>query len=209
MSLWSQIADLPLVAILRGLRPEDAETTGAALIDAGFRAIEVPLNSPDPFTSIARLVQRFGNRAVIGAGTVLTVGDVERLAETGAKLMVSPNTDPAVIVAAKAAGLYALPGFFTATEAFAALHAGADGLKLFPAETTTPAHVKALKAVLPPEVPVFAVGGVTPETMTPWIDAGAQGFGLGSALFKPGMAPGAVGDKARAFAAAWAALART
>lgn len=209
MSLWSQIADLPLVAILRGLRPEDAETTGAALIDAGFRAIEVPLNSPDPFTSIARLVQRFGDRAVIGAGTVLTVGDVERLAETGAKLMVSPNTDPAVIVAAKAAGLYALPGFFTATEAFAALHAGADGLKLFPAETTTPAHVKALKAVLPPEVPVFAVGGVTPETMTPWIDAGAQGFGLGSALFKPGMAPGAVGDKARAFAAAWAALART
>ncbi|MCK6441543.1 2-dehydro-3-deoxy-6-phosphogalactonate aldolase [Elstera cyanobacteriorum] len=209
MSLWSQIADLPLVAILRGLRPEDAETTGAALIDAGFRAIEVPLNSPDPFTSIARLVQRFGNRAVIGAGTVLTVGDVERLAETGAKLMVSPNTDPAVIVAAKAAGLYALPGFFTATEAFAALHAGADGLKLFPAETTTPAHVKALKAVLPPEIPVFAVGGVTPETMTPWIDAGAQGFGLGSALFKPGMAPGAVGDKARAFAAAWAALART
>lgn len=209
MSLWSHIADLPLVAILRGLRPEDAEATGAALIDAGFRAIEVPLNSPDPFTSIARLVQRFGNRAVIGAGTVLTVGDVERLAETGAKLMVSPNTDPAVIVAAKAAGLYALPGFFTATEAFAALHAGADGLKLFPAETTTPAHVKALKAVLPPEVPVFAVGGVTPETMTPWIDAGAQGFGLGSALFKPGMAPGAVGDKARAFAASWAALART
>lgn len=209
MSLWSKIADLPLVAILRGLRPEDAEATGAALIDAGFRAIEVPLNSPDPFTSIARLVQRFGDRAVIGAGTVLTVGDVERLAETGAKLMVSPNTDPAVIVAAKAAGLYALPGFFTATEAFAALHAGADGLKLFPAETTTPAHVKALKAVLPPEVPVFAVGGVTPETMTPWIDAGAQGFGLGSALFKPGMAPGAVGDKARAFAAAWAALART
>lgn len=209
MSLWSKIADLPLVAILRGLRPEDAEATGAALIDAGFRAIEVPLNSPDPFTSIARLVQRFGNRAVIGAGTVLTVGDVERLAETGAKLMVSPNTDPAVIVAAKAAGLYALPGFFTATEAFAALHAGVDGLKLFPAETTTPAHVKALKAVLPPEVPVFAVGGVTPETMTPWIDAGAQGFGLGSALFKPGMAPGAVGDKARAFAAAWAALART
>lgn len=209
MSLWSKIADLPLVAILRGLRPEDAETTGAALIDAGFRAIEVPLNSPDPFTSIARLVQRFGDRAVIGAGTVLTVGDVERLAETGAKLMVSPNTDPAVIVAAKAAGLYALPGFFTATEAFAALHAGADGLKLFPAETTTPAHVKALKAVLPPDVPVFAVGGVTPETMTPWIDAGAQGFGLGSALFKPGMAPGAVGDKARAFAAAWAALART
>lgn len=209
MSLWSHIADLPLVAILRGLRPEDAEATGAELIAAGFRAIEVPLNSPDPFTSIARLVQRFGNRAVIGAGTVLTVGDVERLAETGAKLMVSPNTDPAVIVAAKAAGLYALPGFFTATEAFAALHAGADGLKLFPAETTTPAHVKALKAVLPPEVPVFAVGGVTPETMTPWIDAGAQGFGLGSALFKPGMAPGAVGDKARAFAAAWAALART
>ncbi|GFZ86000.1 2-dehydro-3-deoxy-6-phosphogalactonate aldolase [Elstera cyanobacteriorum] len=209
MSLWSQIADLPLVAILRGLRPEDAEATGAALIDAGFRAIEVPLNSPDPFTSIARLVQRFGDRAVIGAGTVLTVGDVERLAETGAKLMVSPNTDPAVIVAAKAAGLYALPGFFTATEAFAALHAGADGLKLFPAETTTPSHVKALKAVLPPEVPVFAVGGVTPETMTPWIDAGAQGFGLGSALFKPGMAPGAVGDKARAFAAAWVALART
>ncbi len=209
MSLWSHIADLPLVAILRGLRPEDAEATGAALIDAGFRAIEVPLNSPDPFTSIARLVQRFGNRAVIGAGTVLTVDDVQRLADTGAKLMVSPNTDPAVIVAAKAAGLYALPGFFTATEAFAALHAGADGLKLFPAETTTPAHVKALKAVLPPEVPVFAVGGVTPETMTPWIDAGAQGFGLGSALFKPGMAPGAVGDKARAFAAAWAALART
>lgn len=209
MSLWSHIADLPLVAILRGLKPEDAEATGAELIAAGFRAIEVPLNSPDPFISIARLVQRFGDRAVIGAGTVLTVDDVQRLAETGAKLMVSPNSDTAVIRAAKAANLYALPGFFTATEAFAALHAGADGLKLFPAETTTPAHVKALKAVLPPQVPVFAVGGVTPETMTPWVNAGAQGFGLGSALFKPGMDPGAVGDKARAFAAAWAALART
>lgn len=208
MTLWSKIADLPLVAILRGLRPEDAEATGAALVAAGFRALEVPLNSPDPFTSIARLVQRFGDTAVIGAGTVLTVDQVARLAETGAKLMVSPNTDPAVIRAAKAAGLYALPGFFTATEAFAALAAGADGLKLFPAETTTPAHVKALKAVLPPDAPLFAVGGITPETMAPWCTAGAQGFGLGSALFKPGMAPDTVGAKARAFAAAWAALPR-
>lgn len=208
MSLWSKIADLPLVAILRGLKPEDAEATGAELIAAGFRAIEVPLNSPDPFTSITRLVARFGDQAVIGAGTVLTVEQVARLAETGATLMVSPNSDPAVIRAAKAAGLYALPGFFTATEAFAALRAGADGLKLFPAETTTPAHVKALKAVLPPDAPLFAVGGVTPDTMPPWLAAGAQGFGLGSALFKPGMTPAAVGEAARAFATAWADLPR-
>lgn len=204
MSFWSAIEPLPLVAILRGVKPEEAEGVAQALIDAGFRCVEVPLNSPEPFESIARLVRRFGDQALIGAGTVTRVDEVARLQAIGARVIVSPHTDPDVIKAAKAAGLYALPGFFTASEAFAALSAGADGLKLFPAEAASPQMVKALKAVLPPAAPLFAVGGVTPNSMAPWRAAGAQGFGLGSALYKPGMDPATVGTNARAFVAAWA-----
>jgi 2-dehydro-3-deoxyphosphogalactonate aldolase len=204
MSFWSAIEALPLVAILRGLKPDEAENVAEALIDAGFRCIEVPLNSPQPFDSIARIVRRFGDQALIGAGTVTTEAEVARLKDIGARVIVSPHTDPAVIRAAKAAGMYALPGFFTASEAFAALNAGADGLKLFPAEAASPQMVKALKAILPPAAPLFAVGGVSPNTMAPWLAAGAQGFGLGSALYKPGMDPATVGTNARAFVAAWA-----
>ena len=204
MSFWSAIEALPLVAILRGLKPDEAENVAEALIDAGFRCIEVPLNSPQPFDSIARIVRRFGDQALIGAGTVTTEAEVARLKDIGARVIVSPHTDPAVIRAAKAAGLYALPGFFTASEAFAALNAGADGLKLFPAEAASPQMVKALKAILPPAAPLFAVGGVTPNGMSPWLAAGAKGFGLGSALYKPGMDPATVGTNARAFVAAWA-----
>ncbi len=205
MSFWSEIEALPLVAILRGLKPDEAEGVAAVLIEAGFRCLEVPLNSPQPFDSIARIIRRFGDQALIGAGTVTTEAEVARLKDIGARVIVSPHTDPAVIRAAKAGGLYALPGFFTATEAFAALQAGADGLKLFPAEAASPQMVKALKAILPPGAPLFAVGGVTPEGLGPWLAAGAQGFGLGSALYKPGMAPAIVGQNARAFVAAWAA----
>ena len=204
MSFWSAIEALPLVAILRGLKPDEAENVAEALIDAGFRCIEVPLNSPQPFDSIARIVRRFGDQALIGAGTVTTEAEVARLKDIGARVIVSPHTDPAVIRAAKAAGMYALPGFFTASEAFAALNAGADGLKLFPAEAASPQMVKALKAILPPAAPLFAVGGVTPNGMSPWLAAGAKGFGLGSALYKPGMDPATVGTNARAFVAAWA-----
>ncbi len=205
MSFWSEIEALPLVAILRGLKPDEAEDVAQALIDAGFRCLEVPLNSPQPFDSITRIVRRFGDQALIGAGTVTTEAEVERLKEIGARVIVSPHTDPTVIRAAKAVGLYALPGFFTATEAFTALQAGADGLKLFPAEAASPQMVKALKAILPPAAPLFAVGGVAPDGIGPWRAAGAQGFGLGSALYKPGMDPATVGKNARAFVAAWAA----
>ncbi|MFY8106754.1 MAG: 2-dehydro-3-deoxy-6-phosphogalactonate aldolase [Elstera sp.] len=204
MSFWSEIEALPLVAILRGLKPEEAEAVAGALIDAGFRCIEVPLNSPQPFDSIERITRRFGDQALIGAGTVTSEAEVSRLKDVGARVVVSPHTDPTVIRAAKSAEMYALPGFFTATEAFTALQAGADGLKLFPAEAASPQMVKALKAILPTAAPLFAVGGVTPDGIRPWLVAGAQGFGLGSALYKPGMDPATVGKNARAFVAAWA-----
>lgn len=203
MSWFDQIAELPLVAILRGLRPDEALDMAAVLHDAGFRSLEVPLNSPDPLESIRRISDAFGDRLLVGAGTVLTVDAVDAVAEAGGRLIVSPNTDAAVIAAAKARGLVSLPGMFTPGEAFAALAAGADGLKLFPAEAASPAVLKAMKAVLPPSAPVFVVGGVTPETMAPWRAAGAQGFGLGSALYKPGRAAAEVGAAAAAFATAW------
>ncbi len=199
------MADLPLIAILRGLTPDAALGVGQALADAGFRAIEVPLNSPDPFRSIAALAQRFGDRLLIGAGTVLRVADVVRLKEVGGRLCVAPNMDPAVIAAAKGLGMVALPGVLTPTEAFAALAAGADGLKLFPAEAAGPAVVKAIRAVLPPDAPIFPVGGIAPETMTAYRRAGAAGFGLGSALYKPGDRPDQIAPRAAAFRDAWAA----
>lgn len=195
-------ARCPLVAILRGVRPDEVEPIGDALVDAGFTLIEVPLNSPDPFDSIGRLVARVGDRAIIGAGTVLSVGGVERVADRGGTMVVSPNTDPAVIRASVAAGMASLPGYFTPSEAFAAIAAGASALKLFPAEAATPAVLGAHRAVLPKSLPVLVVGGVKPDTMAPWRAAGADGFGLGSALYKPGASASDVAAAARAFVAA-------
>ncbi|BAJ82269.1 MULTISPECIES: 2-dehydro-3-deoxy-6-phosphogalactonate aldolase [Acidiphilium] len=192
----------PLVAILRGISPDEAEAVGEALVGAGLRIIEVPLNSPDPFESIARLARRFGDRALIGAGTVMTAADIARLGGAGGRLMVTPHADPDLVREAKRHGLLALPGFFTPAEAFALIGAGADGLKLFPAEAASPAVLKALRAVLPPALPVLPVGGVSPETMAPWRAAGAMGFGIGSGLYRPGDDAAAVREKADAFISA-------
>ena len=205
MDFATAFAELPLVAILRGLQPDEALAVGDALLDAGFTLIEVPLNSPDPFDSIARLVKHCGDRALVGAGTVLTTDDVVRLGEAGGKLSISPNTDTTVIAAAVAAGMTAMPGYFTPSEAFAALGAGASALKLFPAEGASPTVLKAQRAVLPKHVPVLAVGGINPDNMEPWRAAGAAGFGLGSALYKPGMSASEVGTAARRFVASWRA----
>lgn len=197
--------ELPLVAILRGLVPEEAVEVGEALVAAGFRTLEVPLNSPRPLESIARLAEALGDRAIVGAGTVLTPAEAHAVADAGGRLMVSPNTDAAVIAAARGRNMLALPGVFTATEAFAALAAGADALKLFPAEIAGPAGLKALRAVLPAGTRVYAVGGVSPETIPAWRAAGASGAGLGSALFTPGRSAAEVGDRAAAFVSAWRA----
>lgn len=196
------LARCPLVAILRGIRPDEAVAVGDALVEAGFAMIEVPLNSPDPLASIAALASRFGEGVLIGAGTVLTTDQARAVVGAGGRLVVMPHADAAVIGAARAAGALVLPGCYTATEAFAALAAGADGLKLFPAEIGGPALLKALKAVLPADVPVLPVGGVTPATLAAWRSAGAAGFGIGSALYRPGDTADVVGARARGFVAA-------
>ncbi|MGP1397837.1 MAG: 2-dehydro-3-deoxy-6-phosphogalactonate aldolase [Inquilinaceae bacterium] len=200
------MAALPLVAILRGLTPAEAPAAGAALTDAGFALIEVPLNSPDPFDSIAALARDFGDRALIGAGTVLTTGDVARVADSGGRLIVMPHADQAVIRAAKDRGLVCAPGVATPTEAFAALAAGADALKLFPAEALPPPVVKAWRAVLPKTCDLLPVGGIAPESMAAYWRAGATGFGLGSALYKPGLSMADLAANAKRFAEAFAAL---
>lgn len=197
---------LPLVAILRGLAPGDAVATGRAIVAAGFRVLEVPLNSPQPFDSIALLAEALGANVLAGAGTVMTPAQVDAVAHAGGRLIVMPHADAAVIRAAKAAGLLCVPGVATPTEAFAALAAGADGLKLFPAEQFSPAVLKAWRAVLPREVPVLPVGGIAPDTMAPWIAAGAAGFGIGSALYAPGRTLDDTAQRARAFAQAWESL---
>ena len=202
-ALARAVAELPLVAILRGLRPAEAEAVGGALVEAGFRILEVPFNSPEPFASIRLLADRFGSGTLVGAGTVIDPADVTRLADAGGRLVVMPHTDPAVIAAAKAAGMACLPGVATPSEAFAALRAGADALKLFPAETLGPASVKAWRAVLPPGVLLLPVGGITPDNMAPWVAAGAAGFGLGTALYRPGATAAEVTAAARRFVAAW------
>jgi 2-dehydro-3-deoxyphosphogalactonate aldolase len=189
----------PLVAIIRGVTPGEAEAIGGALFEAGIRIVEVPLNSPDPLQSIESLARAFGERALIGAGTVLDPEDVRRVGEAGGRLIVSPNTSPPVIAAAVASGFVSLPGGFTASEAFTALRAGATGLKLFPAEGASPAVLKALRAVLPKDVPVLAVGGISPDSMEPWVEAGADGFGLGSGLYRPGQSAAETAEKARAY----------
>lgn len=196
------LGECPLVAILRGVRPEEAEAIGDVLFESGIRIIEVPLNSPDPLDSIGRLARRFGSRAVIGAGTVLNVDQVAAVRDVGGALIVSPSTNIAVIAATVAAGMVSCPGYFTPSEAFAAIDAGAHALKLFPAEALTPAVVKAQRAVLPRDLPVLVVGGVKPEALAPWLAAGADGFGLGSGVYVPGQSPGETRAKALAYRAA-------
>jgi 2-dehydro-3-deoxyphosphogalactonate aldolase len=201
--LREHLAGLPLVAILRGVEPDAAVAMGQALTAAGLRAIEVPLNSPQPLHSIRALAEAFGERALIGAGTVLDPADVARIAAAGGRLIVMPHADHAVIRAAKAQGLLCVPGVATPSEAFGALAAGADALKLFPAEALPPGVVKAWRTVLPGDVWLLPVGGITPDAMAAYLAAGANGFGLGSALYQPGLSAAAVGARAERFAAAY------
>lgn len=193
----------PLIAILRGITPPEAEAVTAALIAAGITKIEVPLNSPDPFDSIGRMARVFGDDALIGAGTVLSTADVGRVAQAGGRLIVSPNCDPRVIVATKTAGLQSWPGVMTPTECFAALKAGADGLKIFPASLIGPDGIKAIRAVLPKGTQVYAVGGAGSSNFAIWIAASADGFGMGTALYQPGLTPAEVGSRARDIVAAY------
>ncbi len=197
---------LPLVAVLRGITPEEIPSIGDALVDAGFRVLEVPLNSPRPYESIALLGKRYGERCLLGAGTVLDPADVPRVRDAGGRIVVMPHADVAVIRAAKAAGMLCVPGVATPTEAFAALAAGADGLKMFPAEGLPPGVLRAWRAVLPRDTLVFAVGGMRPDNLEPYWVAGASGFGTGSQLYQPGAAPGVVREVAMAYAAAIRAL---
>jgi 2-dehydro-3-deoxyphosphogalactonate aldolase len=198
----SAFAACPLVAVLRGIRPDEVVAVGEALITAGIHILEVPLNSPDAFESITRLSALATADVLVGAGTVLDVDNVHRVAAAGGQLIVSPATNPDVIAATVAAGMVSMPGFFTPSEAFAALAAGAHALKFFPAEAGSPAVIKALRAVLPRDVPVLAVGGMTPEGIAAWAAAGADGFGLGASLFRPGMAIDDIAAVARRFVAA-------
>lgn len=177
----------PLIAILRGVTPPEAEPVGAALIEAGITRIEVPLNSPTPLESIAILAAQFGEKAEIGAGTVLSPADVRAVAKAGGRMIVSPNFDPEVVTETKRLGLASYPGVLTPSECFAALKAGADGLKLFPASLVGPSGLKAVRAVLPSGTKVFAVGGAGPENMAEWVKASADGFGLGTSLYVPGL----------------------
>jgi 2-dehydro-3-deoxyphosphogalactonate aldolase len=197
------MAKLPLVAILRGIRPDESTPILMALIDAGFHIIETPLNSPQPLETIRLMRIVAPKEALIGAGTVRTESEVAAVAEAGGDLIVMPHADPAIIKAAKARGLIALPGVATPTEAFAALDAGADGLKAFPAELVQPPVVKAWRAVIPASVPILPVGGIAPASMAAYIAAGADGFGLGSALYRSGDGAKKVAEAAAAFLAAW------
>jgi 2-dehydro-3-deoxyphosphogalactonate aldolase len=201
------LKDLPLIAILRGITPAEAGPVGLALAEAGFRIIEVPMNSPQPLHSIERLARALGDRCLIGAGTVMSAAQVEEVARAGGRLIVMPHADAQVIAAAKASALWCAPGIATPGEGFAALAAGADALKLFPAELLTPAVVKALRAVFPPGVLFLPVGGITPHNLAAFAAAGANGFGLGSALYRPGATPQQVAINARAFVVAWRAVA--
>jgi 2-dehydro-3-deoxyphosphogalactonate aldolase len=202
LDLRSALAKCPIVAILRGVKPDEIDAIGDALVEAGITVIEVPLNSPQPFDSIEHLAHRHGGRALVGAGTVLETDEVGRVAQAGGKLMVAPNFDADVVRAAKAAGLAALPGVMTPSEGFAALKAGADGLKLFPAEIIPPAVFKAWRAVFPLDCLLLAVGGVGVGNITTYAEAGASGYGIGSALYKPGRPPPEIGQLARALVAA-------
>ncbi|MFD1881794.1 2-dehydro-3-deoxy-6-phosphogalactonate aldolase [Paracoccus pacificus] len=198
---------LPLIAILRGVKPTEVRDIGAALIKAGFGRIEVPLNSPDPLNSIGILAREFGDDAMIGAGTVLTIDEVVQIRDSGGTMIVSPNADAGVIRKTKEIGMTSYPGIMTPTEAFVAIAAGADGLKLFPAADVGMGFIGSLRSVLPPNMPVYAVGGVGAADFAEWRKAGAAGFGLGSALYKPGDSAETVGARAREMVAAWNAIA--
>ncbi len=193
----------PIVAILRGVKPDEIVDIAAALVAAGIKGIEVPLNSPDPLESIKRLCDAFGDQALCGAGTVLTPQAVDDVAGVGGKLIVTPNTDPEVIARAVTLGLTAMPGFATPSEAFAAVKAGAKALKLYPAGSFGPGHIKAVKDVLPKHVLVYAVGGVGAANLEPWRAAGAAGIGVGGELYRPGYTAQEVGERAAALVAAW------
>ena len=198
-----KLAPTALIAILRGVTPDEADSVAAVIVEAGFGAIEIPLNSPEPLVSIEIVARLFGGKVLVGAGTVLEPHQVDEVAEAGAKLVVAPNADHAVIERAVKLGLIVLPGVATPTEAFAALKAGASGLKLFPGEAMPPEVVKAWRAVLPKEIPLYPVGAVTPERIGPYRRSGASGFGIGSALYKPGAAVDEVARAAQAFVKAW------
>jgi len=200
------MAQLPLIAILRGITPQEIIPVGRALRQAGFRLIEIPLNSPQALESIEVLAADLGADCMVGAGTVLDVAQVEAVAAAGGRLIVSPNMNSEVIRATRASGLVSAPGVATPSEGFAALQAGAQMLKLFPAEQCGPAVVKAWRAVFPQDCRLVPVGGITPDNMAAFVEAGAAGFGLGSALYRPGQDPAAVGDNAAAFVAAWERL---
>jgi 2-dehydro-3-deoxyphosphogalactonate aldolase len=202
LELRAALAQCPIAAILRGVTPDEIDAIGDALVEAGVTIIEVPLNSPNPFESIRRLAARHGARALIGAGTVLEPADVARVKDAGGRLMVAPNFDADVVHAAKAASLATLPGVMTPSEGFAALKAGADGLKLFPAEIIPPAVFKAWRAVFPADTLMLAVGGVGVDNLKSYAEAGASGYGIGSALYKPGRPAGEIGRLARGLVAA-------
>jgi 2-dehydro-3-deoxyphosphogalactonate aldolase len=202
MDLTSWLRRCRLVAILRGVKPDEVEDICAALEAAGIAIVEVPLNSPDPIVSITRLTARFGDRMLIGAGTVMTAAQVAEIAAAGGRLIVTPHAATGVVRAAKAHGMIACPGFATPTEAFSLVEAGADGLKLFPAEGASPAVLRAIRAVLPPGTSVLPVGGIDAGNMQPWLDAGAAGFGLGSSIYKPGDSAATVRAKAEKLLAA-------
>ena len=202
MDLRAALSYCPIAAILRGVKPDEIDAVGDALIEAGVTVVEVPLNSPQPFASIERLAARHGHHALVGAGTVLTAVDVTRVKEAGGQLVVAPNFDADMVRAAKAAGLATLPGVMTPSEGFAALKAGADGLKLFPAEIVPPAVFKAWRAVFPTETLLLAVGGVSVDNLKSYADAGASGYGIGSALYRPGRPAAEIGELASALVAA-------
>ena len=194
--------ECPLIAIVRGITAKDAEAIGEAVLESGIRIIEVPLNSPDPLRSIELLAERFGDSMLVGAGTVLGTAEVGQVRDAGGRIIVSPDVNSDVIAASAQAELVSSPGYFTPSEAFAAIRAGATALKLFPAEGASPALLRAHLAVLPRDVPVMAVGGIKPDNMRPWLDAGAAGFGLGSGLYRPGQSAAETLEKARAYVAA-------
>ena len=203
MTLEDALEACGIVAILRGVTPDEVIAVSQTLYDAGIRVVEVPLNSPEPFVSIEKLSKAFADKLVVGAGTVLSVQDVNVLKAHGGQISVSPDCNEAVISRAKDLGIEPLPGVFTPTEAFAAIRAGAKHLKLFPAEVASPQTIKAWKAVLPKHVKIYAVGGVTPENMGDWLAAGASGFGIGSSIFKPGMNLAKISESAHSLVSAW------
>lgn len=203
--LHRYLDECPLVAIIRGVTPAEAEAIGDAVQEGGMRIIEVPLNSPEPLKSIELLARKFGDSMLVGAGTVLATHQVQEVKDSGGRIIVSPDTNIDVIAAAAEAGLVSSPGYFTPSEAFAAIRAGAHALKLFPAEGASPSVLKAQLAVIPRDIPVLAVGGIKPDNMRPWLDAGATGFGLGGGLYRPGQSAAETLAKARAYVAGWRA----